>query len=79
MHIYCVIKGESISLRTMNTDMVEWFFGDARQMVGGSTNKLTMSGFDQAYKKASLVNATKFLLVGNNSTGVNIFGRNKNY
>jgi hypothetical protein len=38
-----------------------------------------MAGFDQAYKKASLVNAAKFLLVGNNSTGVNIFGRNKDY
>ena len=46
-------------------------------MVGGSTNKLMMAGFDQAYKKACLVNAAKFLLVGNNSTGVNIFGRNK--
>jgi hypothetical protein len=29
MHIYYVIKGESISPRTMNTDTVEWFFGDA--------------------------------------------------
>ena len=48
-------------------------------MVGGSTDKLMMAGFDQAYKKACLVNAAKFLLVGNNSTGVNIFGRNKNY
>jgi hypothetical protein len=29
MHIYCVIKGMGISPRTMNTDMVEWYFGDA--------------------------------------------------
>ncbi len=29
MHIYCLIKGKSISPRTMNTDTVEWFFGDA--------------------------------------------------
>jgi len=35
------MKGESISLQTLNTDTVEWFFGDARQMAGGSSNKLT--------------------------------------
>jgi hypothetical protein len=79
MHIYCVIKGESISPRTMNTDTVEWFFGDARQMVGGSTNKLTAAGFDRADKKASTFNAAKFSLVGSNSTGDNIFGRNKRF
>jgi hypothetical protein len=47
-------------------------------MVGGSTNKLTAAGFDRADKKASTFNAAKFSLVGNNSTGDNIFGRNKN-
>ena len=77
--IYCVIKGKSISLWTMNTDTVEWFFGDARQMVGGSTNKLTAAGFNRADKKASTFNAAKFSLVGNNSTGDNIFGRNKRF
>ncbi len=46
-------------------------------MVGGSTNKLTAAGFDQADKKASTFNAAKFYLVGNNSTGANMFGRNK--
>ena len=60
MYIYCVIKGESISLWTMNTDMVEWFFGDTRQMVGCSTNKLIVAGFDRADKKASTFNAAKF-------------------
>ncbi len=79
IQIYCVMKGESISPRTMNTDTVEWFFGDARQMVGGSTNKLTAAGFDRADKKASTFNAAKFSLVGNNSTGDNIFGRNKRF
>ncbi len=79
MHIYCVIKGESISPRTMNTDTVEWFLGDAQQMVGSSTNKLTAAGFDRADKKASTFNAAKFSLVGNNSTGDNIFGRNKRF
>ena len=79
MHICCVIKGESISPRTMNTDTVECFFGDARQMCGGSTNKLTAAGFNRADKKASKFNAAKFSLVGNNSTGDNIFGRNKRF
>jgi hypothetical protein len=71
MHIYCVIKGKSISPRTMNTDTVECFFGDARQMVGGSTNKLTAAGFDCADKKASTFNAANFSLAGNNLTGDN--------
>ncbi len=79
MHIYCVIKGKSISPRTMNTDMVEWFFGNAQQMVGNSTNKLTAAGFNRADKKASTFNAANFSLVGNNSTGDNIFGRNKRF
>ena len=79
MHIYCVIKGENINPWTMNTDTVQWFFGDAGQMVGGNTNKLTAAGFDRADKKASTFNAAKFSLVGNNSTGDNIFGRNKRF
>ena len=81
MYIYCgVIKGKSISPRTiMNTDTVEWYFGDARQMVGGSTNKLTATGFNRADEKASTFNVAKFSLVGNNSAGDNIFGRNKRF
>jgi hypothetical protein len=47
-------------------------------MVGGSTNKLTAARFDQVDKKASTFNAAKFYLVGNNSTGANMFGRSKN-
>jgi hypothetical protein len=63
----------------MNTDTMEWVFGDARQMVGGSTNTLTAAGFDRADKKVSTFNAAKFSLVGNNSTGANMFGRNKKF
>jgi hypothetical protein len=48
-------------------------------MVGGSTNKLTVAGLNHADKKASTFNAAKFSLVGNNSTGDNIFGRNKRW
>jgi len=77
IHIYCITKGESVNPRTMNTDTVEWFFGDARQIVGGSTNKLTAAGFERASKKASTFNAAQFSLVGNNATGANMFGRNK--
>jgi len=54
-------------------------FGDARQMVGGSTNKVTTAGFDRADKKASTLNAAKFSLVGNNSAGFNMFGRIKKF
>jgi hypothetical protein len=79
IQIYCVSKGQSISPQTMHTDTVECFFGDARQMVGGSTNKLMAAGFDQADKKASTFNAVKFSLVGNNSKGVNMFDRNKKF
>jgi hypothetical protein len=63
----------------MNTDTVEWFFGNARQMVGGSSNKLTVAGFDQADKKASTFNFANFFFVGNNSTGHNMFGRNERF
>ena len=48
-------------------------------MVGGSTNKFTAAGFNQADKKASTFNATKFSLADNNSTGANMFSRYKNF
>jgi hypothetical protein len=79
IQLYCVMKSESISPRTLNTDTVEWVFGNARQMVGGSSNKLSAAGFDRADKKASTFNLAKFSLVGNNSTGHNVFGRNKRF
>ncbi len=79
IQIYCVSKGQCVSPRTMNTDTVEWFFGDARQMVGGNANKLTAAGYDRANKKVSNFNAAKFSLVGNNSAGANVFGRNKKF
>ena len=75
IQIYCGMKGKSISPRTMNTDTVECCVRDARQMVGSSTNKLTVAGFDRADKKASTFNAAKLSL----STGANMFGRNKKF
>jgi hypothetical protein len=77
--IFCAKNGERINPRTMNTDTVEWHFGNARQMVGGSTNKLTAAGFDNADKKASTFNAANMAIVGNNSSGVNIFDSKKQY
>jgi hypothetical protein len=59
IHIYCVMKGKSISSQTMNTDTVKWFFGDARQIADGSTNKLMAARFNRADKKASTFNAAK--------------------
>jgi hypothetical protein len=79
IQIYCITKGKSINPRTMNTDTVECFFGDARQMMGSSTNKLTAAGFEHARKKASKFNAAKFSLVGNNATGANMVGRNERF
>ena len=77
--IFCAKNGERINSQTMNTDTVEWHFGNARQMVGGSTNKLTAAGFDNANKKASTFNAANMAIVGNNSLGVNIFDSKKRY
>jgi hypothetical protein len=69
--IFCAKNEERINPRTMNTDTVEWHFGNARQMVGRSTNKLTAAGFGNAdKKKASTFNAANMAIVGNNSSGV---------
>jgi hypothetical protein len=63
----------------MNTDTVECFLGDARQMVDGSTNKLMGAGFGRPDKKARTFNSSKFSLVGKNSTGANMFGKNSKF
>ena len=44
IQLHCIEKGESVNPRVMNTDVVEWFFGACRQMVGGATNKLKCKG-----------------------------------
>ena len=77
VQIYCVERGVSINPRAMNTNTVEWFFGDARQMVGGATNKMTAGAMNSAGKKAQAHNAAKMDIVGNNATGENLFGREK--
>jgi hypothetical protein len=65
--------------RAMNTDTVEWHFGNATQMVGGSTSKLTAAGFTNADKKASTFNMANMAIVGNNSPGANVFASKKKY
>ena len=59
----------------MNTDMVEWHFGNARQMVPGSSNTLTAAGWDNAARKTSAFNGSKMVLVGNSASGENLFSR----
>ena len=49
--IYCVEQGEKINPRSMTTDVVEWLFGDVRQMTCGSTNKVTARSMGCAGKK----------------------------
>ncbi len=63
----------------MNIDTVEWHFGNARQMVPGSSNMLTAAGRDNASRKAGAFNASKMTLVGNNSSGENLFIRNTKF
>ncbi len=75
IQMYCVEQGESVMPQIMNT--VEWFFGDARQMVSRSTNKMTARTINWADKQASTFSAENFALVGNNSTGANLLGRKR--
>jgi hypothetical protein len=52
--IFCIGNGKKINPQIMKTDKVEWHFGSPRQMVGGSTNKLTAAGFDNSDNKPVL-------------------------
>ena len=75
---YCVEMNEEINPKSVNTDICEWFFGDGRQMVGGSTNKLTARGWNNADYKAGAFNAGRHgLAKGNNASGENAFKRQK--
>ena len=75
---YCVEMNEEINPKSVNTDICEWFFGHGRQMVGGSTNKLTARGWNNADYKAGAFNAGRHgLAKGNNASGENAFKRQK--
>jgi hypothetical protein len=54
IQIYCIEKREKINPRSMNTDAVENHFANARQMTGGSHNKITAAGFDSSDRKSSM-------------------------
>lgn len=58
-----------INPRAINTDCVEWHFGDGRQRVGGSTSKMTALQWDYADFHAGLSNAATMKMLGNNSSG----------
>ena len=78
IQIYCIEKKQSLNPRVVNTDVVEWFFGDARSMVGGATNRLGVRGFDAADRKSSAFNRGRHGVVGNNKSGKDaIFQRNR--
>ena len=79
IQLYCVEKGLSVAPRTMNTDVVEWHFGDVRSFIGGSTNKITAKGYDHGDFKAMACNAAKHSLRGNNASGDGMFGRQKRH
>jgi hypothetical protein len=68
IQMYCTEKGEKINPRSMNTDAVELHFGNVRQMVGGSHNKITAAGFDSGDRKSSMCKASMYAPVGNNSS-----------
>ena len=53
----------------INTNVVKWFFGDARRMVGGFTNKLRAKAADSANRKAGTFNRGKHGVLGNNKSG----------
>ena len=68
-----------INPRVINTDVVEWFFGNARAMVGGLTIKLRAKAADATDRKASAFNRGRHGVVGNNKSGaVDVFKREQN-
>ena len=61
----------------MNTDVVEWFFGNCRQFVVGRTTKLTVCGWNAGDFKASAVKAATHNVVGNNKSVDDMLKREK--
>lgn len=80
IQLYCVELGVCVKPRSLNTDVVEWFFGHCRQMVGGSTNKMTTRAWNHGVGKSAAFRAGKHTVVGNNKTGADEhFVRQKRY
>ncbi|KAL7542027.1 hypothetical protein ACHAWF_011062 [Thalassiosira exigua] len=79
IQLYCIERDEKLDPRSMNTDVVEWFFGNGRQSVGGSTNKLTARGWGHAGFKEQAFQVGRHNVVGNNKTGADVFARKKRF
>ena len=77
IEIYSVQKKMKIRPGSMNTDAVEWFFGDLRSMVTGATNKVTAKMAYHGGKKCNAFNEAKMKLIGNNASVKDNFGRQK--
>ena len=77
--MYCVEIGASINPRVINTHVVKWFFGDARSMVGGATNKLQAKSVNATDRKAGAFNRGRYRVVGNTQSGTDsVFKREQN-
>ena len=62
-----------VNPRVINTDVVEWFFGDKRSMVGRARNKLRAKAANAADRKASAFNRGWHGVVSNNKSGATDF------
>ena len=61
----------------MNTDAVEHFFGDARQFIGGSTDKMSARGMGYAAAKSTACNNGRHNVHGNNKTAQHLNRQSK--
>jgi len=67
IQIHCVKQGEMINSMSMAIDAVEDFFGDARQMTQGITNKVTARSMGCAEKKQAAFCEAKMQVIANNA------------
>ena len=51
IQLYCINNNTTVNLYVINTDVVEWFFGNTRSMVRESTNKLRAKAAAAADRK----------------------------
>jgi len=55
----CIEKREPINKGVINTNVVEWYFGDTRNIVGNTTNKLRAKPVITPDRKADALNRKK--------------------
>ena len=66
IHYWCIERDMSINPHVLNTDPVEHHFGNCRQMVGGSTQGLTVQQIGFGDTKTGLAKSANYHNVGNN-------------